>query len=118
MHKLSNPTQSPQKLTQSVLQMTEYFEMYQAELARILQLQCSDIGALASRERYLMQDTPSWKLAVLFVRLYDMLYEKFNGNEAAICHWLRADNKDLKSVPLYLMVDHGQLETVIEHVMQ
>jgi hypothetical protein len=107
MHKLSHPTQIPQTLMQSVLQVTEFFGMYQAELARILQLQYADIDALAARERFLMQDTPSWKQLVLLVRLYETLNEKFNGNEAAICHWLRTDNKHLNGVPFYLLVDHG-----------
>ena len=48
----------------------------------------------------------------MFVELYEQLYKIFDANEAAICHWLRTENEDLKGIPLYLIVDHNPLETV------
>ena len=38
------------------------------------------------------------------------------GDEASMCHWLRADNTDLGGVPLLLMVDDDQLEQVLSYV--
>ena len=116
MHKLIPPAQDARTLTQSVVQATHMLGMYQAELARILHLTCSDIGELANARRLLAPDTESWEQAVLFIRLYNWLYDAFSGDEAAIHHWLRTNNTLLNGTPLYLIVDHGQLATVLTTV--
>jgi hypothetical protein len=92
------------------------FAMYQAELARILCVTCADIGLMASGKHFLVPDSKAWQQAIRFVRLYELLYETFNGNEAAICHWLRAENPVLNGIPLYLMVDSGRLVDVVKTV--
>ena len=90
--------------------------MYQAELARILQLTCSEIGQLATGKQLLDPNSEAGKRAIRFVHLHNLLYERFHGDEAAICHWLRVANKDLNGTPLYLLVDDGQLIKVIEYI--
>jgi len=94
------------------------FAMYQAELARILQLTCAEIGQLATGKQFLDPDSQTGRQAIRFVRLYNLLYDRFQGDEAAICHWLRVGNQDLNGIPLYLMVDEGQLMKVIEYLEQ
>ena len=117
MHRLINPTESAKKLTQSVIQVTDMLGMYQAELARILHVNCSDIGHLANGKQFLELESESWKQAVLFVRLYHLIYDRFNGDEVAIYHWLRAKNQDINGIPLYLIVDFDQLANVVEYVL-
>lgn len=114
MHELDNPLVGRRKLTQSVLQVTEMLGMYQAELARILGLQCGDIGELAAGKCVLEPDTCAWQQAVLFIRLYESLYRQHAGDGVAMRHWLRRDNTELKGVPLMLMVDDGHLAQVLE----
>jgi hypothetical protein len=90
--------------------------LYQAELARILGITCSDIGELANAKRFLVPHSEPWRQAILFIRLYNLLYDSFCGDEIGIYHWLRAENNNLDGKPLYLMVDQGRLETVLRHV--
>lgn len=116
VHQLSNPCADPRKLTQSVLQVTEMLGMYQAELARVLQLQCGDIGRLANGRRVLERGTVAWGEAVLFIRLYEALYEKLGGDGVAMCNWLRRDNEQIGGVPLLLIVDEGRLRRTLDYV--
>lgn len=102
------------KLTPAVLQACEMLGMYQAELASVLGLQCADIGRMNNIKQFLLPDSIAWKNAILFIRLYQCLYNKYNGNEAAMYHWLRADNKQLAGSPLLLIVDQGKLPVVVE----
>lgn len=115
---ITNAASSPRKLTQSVLQISEMLGMYRAELARVLHLQCGDIGRLTSAKHDLAPDTTAWKQAVLLVRFYAGLYKKMQGNGVAMCHWLRADNEELNGVPLLLIVDDNALARVIDHIEQ
>ena len=50
--------------------------MYQAELARILQVTCSEIGGFASGIQFLNVNSEAAEQAIKFVRLYESLYEK------------------------------------------
>ena len=109
----------PRRLTQSVLQVTELLGLYQAELARVLQLNCGDIGALASGRRCLEPGTIAWEQARLLVRLYQSLYVRQKGNGAAMCHWLRVPQWSLRGdVPHLLMVDDGRLDDVLRCLEQ
>lgn len=104
----------PQRLTPAVLQAAEMLGMYRAELARVLHLQCGDIGELTSMRKTLQPETVAWQQAVLFVRFFNGLYDKQNGDESAMCHWLRSDNDKLQSTPLLCIVDNDELERVIQ----
>ena len=115
VHKLENPTASAEKLTQSVLQVTDMLGMYQAELARILHLTCPVVGNLANGRQTLIPDTVPWRQAELFVSLYDRLHSRFEGDEVAIYHCLRVHNSVLNGIPLQLLVDELQLEHVLKH---
>lgn len=90
--------------------------MYQAELARVLNVQCSDIGELSSGKRCLRPETVEWSQALSLVRLYQILYERFDGDESLIIHWLRADHKQLDKSPHLLIVDDNKLEEVVKFI--
>lgn len=92
--------------------------MYQAELASILGLQCADIGRMAAVQQFLIQPSATWDNAILFMRLYQCLYKRYNGEEALMVHWLRAEQTELNNSPLLLMVDHGQLESILNLLLQ
>ena len=104
----------PRQLTQSVLQITEMLGMYQAELARILHLQCSDIGRLSSGKAVLEEDSENWQQAERFLQFYQLLYTHFDGDGVAMRNWLRRENSELGGVPLLLMVDDLKIEAVIQ----
>ncbi len=106
-------TSDPRKLTQSVLQIIDLLDMYQAELARVLRLKCGDIGELASAQRCLVTGTGHWQQALLFVRFYRLLYDRMNGDGVAMRHWLRVKNAGLGGVPLLMIVDDDRLAEVV-----
>ena len=109
-------TEDPRKLTQSVIQIIDCLGMYQAELARVLTLQCGDIGQLSSARSCLVPDTVAWNQALLFVRMYQALYKRFDGDSVAMIHWLRADNIKLKQSPHLLIVDDNNLTGVVDYL--
>ena len=109
-------TTEPRQLTQSVLQVIALLDMYQAELARVLQLQCSDIGELSAAQRCLDPGSPSWDQAQLFVRFYQLLYGRMNADGVAMRHWLRKHHPVLGNTPHLLIVDEGRLAEVVSHL--
>ena len=113
MHKITTPICSSRQLTQAVLQVITFLGMYQAELARILGLQCADIGNMASAKQFIEIDSEAGYRANLLVRFYNLLYDRYSGNEALMCHWLRRYDNGLSGSPFYLIVDEHRLENVI-----
>jgi len=108
--------QNSQRLTQTVIQITEMLCMSQAELARILGVQCADIGELANGKRVIETDSETWTQATRFVEVYEGLYHHNKGDGVAMRHWLRRTNSELNGVPLLLMVDENKLETVLGYL--
>jgi hypothetical protein len=111
--RITQPNDS-KALTQAVVQITQLLGLYQAELARVLGVQCSDVGAFAAADKELQADTDEWRRARQFATLYERLYRHFAGDSVAIYHWLRAGNLQLGGVPLLLMVDEGRLDDVVD----
>ena len=79
--------------------------MLQAELARVLHVNCGDIGQLSSGRRLIEAGGLSWTQARLFVRFYQGLYARMNGDGVAMRHWLRVENATLAGVPHLLFVE-------------
>lgn len=100
-------------LTQAVLQIAQMLGLFQAELARVLGVQCGDIGAFAAARATLQAGTPAWEQARRFVILYEHLFRYFAGDAVAMYHWLRVRQVNLADIPLLLMVDAGRLDLVL-----
>lgn len=103
----------PKSLSCSVLQVSEVLTMLNAELARVLKLQCADIAALSAAQTTLQPQTIAWQQAQRFIQFYNLLCGQFSGDAVAMRHWLRAENKTLMGVPLLLIIDDGRLDEVI-----
>lgn len=112
--KLSDVNHSEKTLTQAVLQVTQMLGIYHAELARILHLQCSDIGDLANAENFILTGSVSWLEAEKYIKLYEYLFVLLDGDEALMNNWLRKKNRTLNALPLYLMVDELKIDDVLE----
>lgn len=52
---INTDTKNQRKLTQAVLQIIQILDLLHAELARILHLQCPDIGLMANAKIYWSQ---------------------------------------------------------------
>jgi len=111
--KLSDVNHDSFTLTPAVLQASHMLGMYHAELARILKLQCADVGELANAQQILDVNSIAWQQAEKFISIFEYLYLKFRGDEALMCNWLRKENSLLNGVPLYLMVDNGLIDDVL-----
>ncbi len=110
---LAEASRNEKTLSQSVLQITQMLGLYHAELARILLLNCADVGELAAGNTCLVKNTPQWMQALKWVQLYERLYAHCRGEEVAMCHWLRRRHDALGDIPLYVMVDEGRIDEVL-----
>lgn len=106
----------PRDLTRSVLQIIAMLDLFQAELARVLRLNCGDIGELAAARRCLEAGTEAWEQALLFVRFYRALYARMDGDGVAMRHWLRVVDAELGGVPHLLIVDADRLQEVVRYL--
>lgn len=109
----ASQTASPQALTQQVIFITHQLGMYQAELARVLHVQCPEVGRLGAGQAVLEAGTRAWDQACLFIDFYQRLSDKLQGDEVSMYHWLRAENSGLGGVPLLLIIDDDRLEEVV-----
>lgn len=93
-----------------MLQVTQMLGVYHAELARILHLQCSDIGDLANTENVISINSTSWAQAENYIELYEYLYVLFDGDEPLMNNGLRKKNKILDAVLDVLKVNLSKTE--------
>ena len=117
MFQITDTGTDPSRLTQSILQIRDLLGLYNAELARILSVQCADVGRLGVAQNYLETDTPAWRQALLLRSTYQRLYDWQQGDGVAMNHWLRKSHPDMSPTPLMLMVDHGGLQTVYDFLL-
>lgn len=117
MFQITDTGTDPARLTQSVLQIRDFLNLYNAELARILCLNCADITQLGVARHYLEVDTAAWEQALLFRETYQILFKRHQGNGVAMNHWLRKWHAVMKPSPLLLMVDFSGLQTVHDYLL-
>jgi hypothetical protein len=110
---ISAPSDDPRQRTQAVLQVIDMLDLYQAELARILGLQCGDIGQLANAQKLLQADSTAWVQAERLIRFYRLLYVHTNGDGVAMRHWLRRMNSQFQQTPHLMLVDEDRLMELI-----
>ena len=104
------------KLSQAVIQVIDMLDLYQAELARILHLQCSDIGQLANAQKLLVEGTVAWDQARNFIYFYQLLYQTQQANGVAMRHWLRRRHEAFELTPHLMLVDEDRLIDLIAYL--
>ena len=60
---ITQAVDDPRTLTQAVLQIATLLDMFQAELARVLHVNCGDVGQLSGGRQVLETGTLSWDQA-------------------------------------------------------
>ena len=113
LYKFNDKTRSAKQLTLSVLQATQLLTILNAELARILRVQCSDIGNLYDAHSILEENTESMTLARKFIYFYNLLHDHLQGDAVAMRHWIRTSNKFLKGIPMLMIIDDDRLDEII-----
>jgi len=64
------------KLTPTVLQTADMLGLYGAELARILNVLCGDIGSMSNGKKLLETGSEAWDRGVRFLEFYELLGKK------------------------------------------
>lgn len=90
--------------------------LYHAELARVLHLQCEDIGELNSEKSFLIENSTAWEQALLHIKLYNLLYDFLEGDGLLMRNWLRRKNEPLKGI--LLIMDDYKINEAIEHIQR
>lgn len=116
VHRLTDPLLNPRHPSQSVLQISKMLAIYQTELARVLGLQCGDIGELANGRWLLEPDTAAWVQARHLVDFYQLLYDRLEGDGVAMRHWLRREHPVFQRPPLMMIVDDGRLTELLSYL--
>ena len=70
---------------------------------------CGDIGLLASGRQCLQPATASWTRADDFVRFYQLLFGRMQGDDVAMRHWLRVEDAALGGIPHRMLVDEDRM---------
>ena len=81
------------KLTPAVLQAADMLGLYGAELARILNVLCSDIGLMTNGKKLLETGTETRERSICFLEFYELLGKTLGDDEVAMYHWLWAEHK-------------------------
>jgi hypothetical protein len=113
---IADPGDDPRRLSQAVVQICDMLGLYQAELARILGLQCADIGRLANGKWCLQPGSHAWCQAQQLVRLQQRLYALLQGDGVAMVHWLHVTLPTLGATPHRLLVDEGRMADVLGYL--
>jgi len=116
--KLNQPFLSPRTITQSFLQAGFCLSLYNAELARILELKCNDIGLINSAQLLLKPGTREYHQAILFIMMYQALFNKFGGEAITMYRWLHRKQKGLDNSPHLLMVDEQKIALIVDYLSQ
>lgn len=114
--RLQQPFASAQRLSQSVVQAAQMLGLVRAEMGRILGYKCAEFTALFEGQALLLPGTHAYRQGELFVRLYQALYDRTQGDGVQMVHWLRRRHRTLGNAPFYLMVDEGRLDEVVAYL--
>jgi hypothetical protein len=112
--RLSDPCSSPRRLSQSVVQASEMLGLMRAEMGRVFGFKCEQFSALFEGRSMLEEGTHAYQQGVLFVRFYQALYDRMEGDSVQMVHWLRRHNRELANSPFYLIIDEGRLAEVVQ----
>ena len=88
--------------------------LMRAEMGRILGFKCAEFTALFEGRSELEPGTDAYQQGVLFVRFYQALYDRMEGDSVQMVHWQRRPHKALGNSPFYLIIDEGRLAEVVQ----
>ena len=91
-------------------------DLYQAELARILHLQCADISAFCNAQTRLDPHTDSWQRSHHFIHLYQLLHRRLAADGVQMRHWLRRQHPHFGKTPQLMLVDEERLDELLEYL--
>ncbi len=104
------------ELTAAVIQAAQHLNLYNSEIAAILGLKCADIVEILNAERMIYPETQQGDKALSFIALFNVLDDRHQSNQVSMSHWLRHKQEGLLDTPLSIIVDHDDLDSIVEYL--
>lgn len=112
-------TQGPEPATvlvKAALRAARFLGLSQAELAQVIGVSGASASRMASGSKRLDEDSKSWQLAALFVRLFRSLDAIVGSDDEAARAWMRSPNHALGGVPAELLRDPAGLARAVDYL--
>jgi transcriptional regulator with XRE-family HTH domain len=103
-------------LSKAVVRAAAQLDLRQSQVARILGLSPASASRLAAGSWHLPEDSKSWELATVFVRLYRSLSAITGGQTQAMRDWLHTHNDALGGPPARRILGTEGLIHVVQYL--
>ena len=103
-------------LSKATIRAADLLGISQAMLAAILGISSPSSSRLWHGKYFLTENTKTWELACLFVKIYQLLNEMVGGNANTAKQWLNNHNQALMDRPLRLLSDIQGLTRVYQYL--
>lgn len=103
-------------LVKAALRAARFLGLSQAELAQVIGVSGASASRMAAGSKLLEQDSKTWQLAALFVRLFRSLDAIVGSDDEAAKAWMRSANAALGGVPAELLRDPAGLVRTVDYL--
>jgi len=103
-------------LTKAVVRAGLHLNLSNAAMARMLGVSSPTITRMRRGQYEIEQDSKTFELAALFVRLYRSLDAIVGGDDAVAAKWLEAENTALRDKPINLIQKVAGLIGVLQYL--
>lgn len=105
-----------QVISKAVFRASDYLELTNAELAKIIGVSEATVSRARNRGAQLTNNPKVQEIALLFVRLYRSLDAFIGGEDEISAKWLRAPNKAFGKTPAEMIMTLSGLIMVIDYL--
>lgn len=113
---LARASARSQVLTKAILRVAVQLGLGQAELAKVIGISASSASRMHARKWTIPENTKSWELAALLVRVFRSLDAFVGGSEKHVKQWFRSENLHLGGSPASLVVTIEGLTNVARYL--
>lgn len=103
-------------LVKAALRAARFLGLSQAELAQVIGVSGASASRMAAGSKLLEEDSKTWQLAALFVRLFRSLDAIVGSDDEAAKAWMRSANAALGGVPADLLRDPAGLVRAVDYL--
>lgn len=103
-------------LVKAALRAARFLGLSQAELAQVIGVSGASASRMAAGSKLLEQDSKTWQLAALLVRLFRSLDAIVGSDDEAAKAWMRSANVALGGIPAELLRDPAGLVRTVDYL--
>lgn len=103
-------------LVKAALRAARFLGLSQAELAQVIGVSGASASRMAAGSKLLEQDSKTWQLAALLVRLFRSLDAIVGSDDEAAKAWMRSANAALGGIPAELLRDPAGLVRTVDYL--